>query len=133
MAQEPKPHAVRNRRVHLANERTFLAWIRTSISIMAFGFVIEKFALFVRQLALYMGQQGLADAVPPSGKSASFFGVGLVVLGTAMGLLAFIRYKKTEREIDEDAFRPSRILDLLLALSMLAIGVFLAVYLFHSM
>lgn len=133
MTQEPKPHAVRNRRVHLANERTFLAWIRTSISIMAFGFVIEKFALFVRQLALYMGPQGLAGRVPPSGTNASVFGIGLVVLGTAMGLLAFIRYKKTEREIDEDTFRPSRVLDLLLALSMLAIGVFLAIYLFHSM
>lgn len=33
---------VRNRRVHMANERTFLAWIRTSIGIMAFGFVVEK-------------------------------------------------------------------------------------------
>jgi uncharacterized membrane protein YidH (DUF202 family) len=36
---------VRNRRVHMANERTFLAWIRTSIGMMAFGFVVEKFAL----------------------------------------------------------------------------------------
>ena len=36
---------VKNRRVHMANERTFLAWIRTSIGIMAFGFVIEKFVV----------------------------------------------------------------------------------------
>jgi len=28
---------LRNRRVHMANERTFLAWIRTSIGIMASG------------------------------------------------------------------------------------------------
>jgi len=41
---------VRNRRVHMANERTFLAWIRTSIAIMAFGFVVEKFGLFLRQV-----------------------------------------------------------------------------------
>jgi len=36
---------VKNRRVHMANERTFLAWIMTCIGIMAFGFVIEKFIL----------------------------------------------------------------------------------------
>jgi putative membrane protein len=41
---------VRNRRVHMANERTFLAWIRTSIGIMAFGFVVERFALFLKQV-----------------------------------------------------------------------------------
>jgi putative membrane protein len=36
---------VRNRRVHMANERTFLAWIRTSMAVMAFGFVVERFAI----------------------------------------------------------------------------------------
>jgi uncharacterized membrane protein YidH (DUF202 family) len=41
--EERRQSRVKNRRVHMANERTFLAWIRTSIGIMAFGFVIEKF------------------------------------------------------------------------------------------
>jgi len=39
-----KQDRVKNRRVHLANERTFLAWIRTSLGIMAFGFLIEAAA-----------------------------------------------------------------------------------------
>ena len=52
--QSPK---VRNRRVHMANERTFLAWIRTSIGIMAFGFVVEKFALFLKQISYLMGKE----------------------------------------------------------------------------
>ncbi|MFZ6006727.1 MAG: YidH family protein, partial [Nitrospirota bacterium] len=51
MIEDKKSSKVRNRRVHMANERTFLAWIRTSIGIMAFGFVVEKFALFVKQIS----------------------------------------------------------------------------------
>ncbi len=119
---------VRNRRVHMANERTFLAWIRTSIGIMAFGFVVEKFALFLKQLSYFLGR----ETVAPSGGYSSFFGIFLVMLGTLMGVLSFIRYKKVEKQIDDDAYRPSRILDVLLTLSVLAIGVFLAIYLVHS-
>ncbi len=40
-----KGNIVKNRRVHLANERTFLAWIRTSIGIMAFGFFMGRFGV----------------------------------------------------------------------------------------
>lgn len=120
---------VRNRRVHMANERTFLAWIRTSIGIMAFGFVVEKFGLFLKQLSYYFGREVSA----PSGAYSSILGIALVSLGTVMGLLAFIRYKKVERQIDEDTYRPSRILDILLGLSVIAIGIFLAIYLIHSL
>jgi len=120
---------VRNRRVHMANERTFLAWIRTSISIMAFGFVVEKFSLFVKQFAFYLGKEA---SPPPSGYSA-VFGVILVGLGAAMGVLSFLRYKTVERQIDEDTYAPSRVLSVLLTLSLLAIGVFLVLYLVHSL
>lgn len=119
---------VRNRRVHMANERTFLAWIRTSIGIMAFGFVVERFSLFVKQMQFFLGKE---STLPPRGYSAAL-GIFLVVLGALMGLLSFIRYKKVEKQIDEDAYRPSRILDILLTLSVLAVGIFLAIYLIHS-
>ena len=120
---------VRNRRVHMANERTFLAWIRTSISIMAFGFVVEKFSLFVKQFAYYLGKEA---SPPPSGYSA-VFGVILVGLGAAIGVLSFFRYKAVELQIDEDTYVPSRVLSVLLTLSLLAIGVFLVLYLVHSL
>ena len=120
---------VRNRRVHMANERTFLAWIRTSISIMAFGFVVEKFSLFVKQFAYYLGKEA---SPPPSGYSA-VFGVILVGLGAAIGVLSFFRYKTVERQIDGDTYAPSRVLGVLLTLSLLAIGVFLVLYLVHSL
>jgi len=95
-----------NRRVHMANERTFLAWIRTSIGIMAFGFVVEKFALFIRQMSLILGKSAIGNALPPSHGYSEIVGIFLVGLGTLISLLAFIRYKKVERQIDEDTYRP---------------------------
>lgn len=118
-----------NRRVHMANERTFLAWIRTSIAVMAFGFVVEKFSLFVKQMAFYLGKE---SSPPPPGYS-SIIGVILVGVGVTMGVLSFIRYKHVERQIEEDTYQPSGVLSILLFLSMLSIGVFLLLYLVHSL
>jgi len=123
--QSPK---VRNRRVHLANERTFLAWIRTSIGIMAFGFVVERFSIFVKQVSYFLGKE---VSLPSRGYSAAL-GISLVALGALMGVLSFIRYKKIEKEIDEDTYQSSLILDIMLTISVLAIGVFLVIYLIHS-
>jgi len=128
-AVEALPRKIRNRRVHMANERTFLAWIRTSIAIMAFGFVVEKFSLFVKQLGYYLGDK---TAPPPPGYSAKI-GILLVVLGVLMGVLAFIRYKNVEKQIDDDTYRPSPILSVLLFLSVLSVGVFLILYLVHTL
>ena len=121
-----------NRRVHMANERTFLAWIRTSIGIMAFGFVVEKFALFIKQMSLILGKADIENASPPSHGYSAIVGIFLVGLGTLMVLLAFVRYKKVERQIDEDTYQPSSILYILLTISVLAVGIFLVMYLIHS-
>lgn len=133
-----KRSRIRNRRVHMANERTFLAWIRTSIAIMAFGFVVEKFGLFLRQVSSFLAltdgsRRGAAEnTVGFSPGYSAVLGVVLVGFGAIMGLLAFIRYKKVERQIDSDSFQPSVILDLLLMLALLAVAVFLVLYLIHS-
>ena len=119
----------RDRRVHMANERTFLAWVRTSISIMAFGFVVEKFSLFVKQFSFYLGK----EAAPPPAGYSSIFGIILVGLGALMGVLAFIRYRSVERQIETDTYAPSPLLSVLLALSVVTIGLFLVLYLLHSM
>ena len=112
----------------MANERTFLAWVRTSIAVMAFGFVFERFALFLKQMSHFMGREA---SVPPR-EYSSVFGILIIVFGAVMGVLSFVRYKKVEKQIDTDTFQPSLILDILLTLSILAIGLFLAVYLIHS-
>jgi uncharacterized membrane protein YidH (DUF202 family) len=67
----------------------------------------------------------------PNGYS-SFFGIVLVGLGALMGVLSFVRYKKVEKQIDEDSYQPSLILDILLTLSILAVGIFLVIYLIHN-
>jgi putative membrane protein len=128
----------RNRRLHLANERTFLAWVRTSIAIMAFGFVVERFSLFVKQLTLLVGRTDAALGIPsatpvhPSHGYASLFGIVLVGLGALIAVAAFIRYRKVQQQITTDAYRPSFSLDLILSLFVLAIGVFLALYLVYT-
>ncbi len=123
---------VGNRRAHMANERTFLAWIRTSIGIMAFGFVVEKFALFIKQMSLVLGKANIGNALPSSHGYSAIVGIFLVGLGTLLVLLAFVRYKKVERQIDTDTFQRSAILDILLTLSVLVVGIFLVIYLIHS-
>jgi putative membrane protein len=131
--EDNKSTGVRNRRVHMANERTFLAWIRTSIGIMAFGFVVEKFALFIKQMSLILGNANIENVSPPSHGYSAIVGIFLVGFGTLMGLLAFVRYKKVERQINEDTYQPSSILYILLTIAVLAVGIFLVVYLIHSM
>jgi len=121
-----------NRRVHMANERTFLAWIRTSIGIMAFGFVVEKFALFMKQMSIILGKSTFENTMPPSHGYSSIIGIFLVGLGTLLVLLAFVRYKKVERQIVSDTFQPSSILDIILTIAILAVGIFLVTYLIHS-
>jgi putative membrane protein len=50
-----------------------------------------------------------------------------------MGVLAFVRYRMVERQIEEDAYAPSRLLSVLLTLAIVTIGLFLVLYLVHSM
>ncbi|MDP3110575.1 MAG: DUF202 domain-containing protein [Thermodesulfovibrionales bacterium] len=131
LSEHKKSSKVRNRRVHMANERTFLSWIRTSIGIMAFGFVVERFAIFVKQASYFFGKP-VAAAAQKGREYSSIFGIILICLGAIMGFLSFIKYKKIEKQIDEDIYQSSLILDVLLAFSVLAIGIFLAIYLIHS-
>ncbi|MFO0754453.1 MAG: DUF202 domain-containing protein [Thermodesulfovibrionales bacterium] len=113
----------------MANERTFLAWVRTGIGIMAFGFVVEKFSLFVRQLSFLLGR----DAALPLHGYSPVPGIVLIGLGAVMGVLAFIRYLVVAKQIDDDTYRPSLLLSVLLALSFFAIGIFLVLSLIRTL
>ena len=121
-----------DRRDHMANERTFLAWVRTSIGIMAFGFVVEKFALFIKRLQYFVDKPNTSSVTPHSLGYSTIFGMVLVAMGALIGLLAFVRYKKVEREILEDTYRPWIMLDVLVAMLILVIGIFLTFYMLHS-
>ena len=132
VSEGKKPDKVLNRRVHMANERTFLAWIRTGIGIMAFGFVVEKFALFTKQMSFILGKSAQEVTLIPSHGYSAMLGILLVGLGALMGALAFIRFKKVEKQIDEDSWHPSSLLDALLTISVLAVGILLVVYLIYN-
>ena len=130
-SEKSQPGGIPNRRDHMANERTFLAWVRTSIGIMAFGFVVEKFALFMKKLPLFFEKSKIYSPAPSTHEYSTLFGIVLVAMGAFMGLLSFVRYKKVEREINEDAYRPSIILDILVTIGILTIGIFLVFYMIH--
>jgi len=110
---------------YLANERTFLAWIRTSIALMGFGFVIVKFALFIRQLSLALGEKVI---VPGKGYSA-IIGVVMVALGAIMAICAYLRYRGIEKQLNRNAYFPSKWLSALVTLSIIIGSILLVLYL----
>ena len=113
---------------HLANERTLLAWIRTAIGIMAFGFVVVKFSLFVNQLTLLLGKQ---HVIPQKGYSA-VMGIALVAAGTLTSILAYIRYKKAEKQINQNKYQSSSSLISVLVTFILLVSILLIAYLIDS-
>jgi putative membrane protein len=113
---------------HLANERTFLAWIRTSIGIMAFGFVVVKFSLFVKQISLILGKENVIHSKGYSG----IVGIVLVAVGTVTALLSYMRYKHSEKQLNEGDYKHSSVLITTLTAFIFLISVFLIVYLLNS-
>lgn len=113
---------------HLANERTFLAWIRTAIGIMAFGFVVVKFSLFVKQLSIILGKE---QVIHSRGYSA-VIGILLVASGAVTTLMAYIRYRRTEQQINKADFRNSSWLLSLLAIFIILISLLLICYVVES-
>lgn len=116
-------------REHLANERTFLAWISTSIGIMAFGFVVEKFSLFIKEIGTFLGKAPLNQAPSALQGSTSLFGIILVVFGILLVLLAFLKFKMIEKQIQQNTYHPSSKLNTFLTILMLIMGILLVIYL----
>src|SRR5688500_2289237 len=69
-------------RFSLANERTFLAWGRTSLATIATGLLVMKI---------------LPETTLPG--LDIVFGVGMILLGTVMGLWAYRNYRRTDNAI----------------------------------
>jgi uncharacterized membrane protein YidH (DUF202 family) len=132
-SEEKKTTLARSRRVHMANERTFLAWIRTSIGIMAFGFVVERFALFMKQLTYFLGKAEVPPHLQTGHGYSLIFGIVLVGIGALIAVLAFIRFKRTQKEIETDTYSPSSGLDFLITLSVVGTGIFLIGFLIRSL
>ena len=110
---------------HLANERTFLAWVRTSIAIMSLGFVVARFGLWLRELASRVSP---GAPIHGSGLSAPI-GIGMIVLGGALALLAAWRFHVVNRQIDLGKVSVDRWLVVLIAIAMGVLAVVMVGYL----
>jgi uncharacterized membrane protein YidH (DUF202 family) len=117
---------------HMANERTYLAWIRTSIGIMAFGFVVERFALFIHRIDLLIGNQQLPVIPSSLHQHSSLIGLLIVSIGLLLALFSFINFKNVQKQIKEEAFHPSDVLNTILIAMVILIGVFLLTYLYKT-
>ncbi len=110
---------------HLANERTFLAWIRTSIALMGFGFVIVKFALFVRQISIVLDKKEVVQ-----GKNYSaIIGIIMVSMGAIVTTLAYLRYRNIEKQLNNNAYFPSKLLSVIVTFSIVVGSILLVLYL----
>ena len=117
---------------HAANERTFLAWVRTAIAVMAFGFLVEKFDLFVELAAPALAGRTLSLS---GQKLGNVVGLSLIVVGTAMVVLAALRFLWTAKYIDSPETHPgtgSRV-DVVLAALLVLLGCALFFYLSHAL
>lgn len=113
----------------LANERTFLAWVRTSIALMGFGFVIVKFAVFIRYLSLTMG----SAATRPENRYSAFVGLMMVVLGAVLATLAYTRYRSIEKQLQQNAYFPTKWLTVVVTISIVIGSILLVYYLLPNL
>lgn len=117
---------------YLANERTFLAWIRTSIGITTLGFVVFKFSLFVKQISLLIhDEKHLADAATHT-KYSSGIGIFLVGLGMVAIILSYIRYRITNKQLNEGAYQHSTSSITILTAFIFLVAVALIFYLVNA-
>jgi putative membrane protein len=123
---------IRNFGDHAANERTFLAWVRTAIAIMAFGFLVEKFDLFLQLARASLVLHTTSRLNPRVGEAA---GLGLMVFGLSIVVVAAARFVKTARKIDDADQHPgsgSRF-DLALTALLFLLGCALLAYLVYTL
>jgi putative membrane protein len=83
----------RDPRIFFAAERTLLAWLRTGLTIIGLGFVVSRFGLFLR----VVGHQSAA----PTPVGSTELGIGLVVLGAVVIVLAAVQHARFCRRLTE--------------------------------
>ena len=120
---------------HLANERTFLSWLRTSIALIGLGFIVARFGLFLREFGLVIKNSNidnnLAAAVSLFGHyQSSLIGVGIIILGIALTLLALRSYLRTRSYIEKGFYIPSNFNIFAASISLVFLGVTTIIYLF---
>jgi putative membrane protein len=105
---------------HLANERTFLAWIRTTIALTSLGFVLARAGPL---LASGSNPQRFVPKLVP-------IGIGLVIFGAIVAILAAWRYDAVNRQIETGLVKTDRALVWFVAVVIILMSIALVVYMF---
>ena len=122
MSEEIKKTSTTNElareRNRAAADRTLMAWIRTALAMIGFGFGVGK---------IYEAlEQSYPDRVVDTLHSSKIVGEALIALGVLGLLAAIIQHWRILKQIEETQYiyRPPRALPVIVALLLLAIGVF---------
>jgi inner membrane protein YidH len=103
---------------YLANERTFLAWIRTSVAVVSLGFVLARFSVWLREFAIQRTSQ-----LPVRSAGISLpIGVGMMIFGGLLSVLAAWRYHVVNRDIERGKVRADRGLVILVTVAMVLLS-----------
>ena len=77
---------------------------RTAITVMAFGFLVEKFDIFLEVASKTL--VGSGDIVTGH-RVGDIAGLLLILLGGVVMTLALVRFRRTEKAIDDQELRTS--------------------------
>jgi inner membrane protein YidH len=109
---------------YLANERTFLAWIRTSVAVVSLGFVLARFSVWLREFAIQRQPQ-----VPVHrGGISQIIGVGMMVFGGLLSVLAAWRYHVVNRDIERGKVTADRGLVVLVTVMVALLSIAMIVF-----
>lgn len=108
-----------------ANERTYLAWIRTAVSLMGFGFLIERFDVF-----LVYTTRGAALNSGLHLRASEWLGLGMILLGGVLILLATRSYYRNARLIraEAEADYHGTVVERVLTTLLVGLALFLVLY-----
>ncbi|MGA1392040.1 MAG: YidH family protein [Phycisphaerales bacterium] len=122
--QGPTPASGDTMRTALAADRTLLAWVRTGIALMGFGFFIERFGIVLREFAIVQGIE-----LPPAHRVSAWLGLALVVVGIIALVGGALEHRSAIRYLGDLDRRGRSSLGPILAWSLAAIGVAMAIFL----
>ncbi|MEJ0009481.1 MAG: DUF202 domain-containing protein [Alphaproteobacteria bacterium] len=102
-------------RSYMANERTHLAQLRTGVSLMSFGITLNRFSIYLEE----------NDRTPQQFRDLSgsaSIGAGMVVLGIGLLVWSLFHYRRVQRQIERNDFRPAHTSVVVLTLLIVVLG-----------
>lgn len=112
----------------LANENIFLAWVRTGLTLMSFGFVVNQFGLWLEEFAYNM----TSHSQPVKTGASVPIGIGMVMFGGLLCVLAAWRYHKVHRQIKLGKVHADHGLIILVTVLTIILTVVMVIFMFTA-